>query len=95
MKFDNAFSEPVLFEPDGWHISRKIYVREEAAELIAEAVMSHEDYMERVIIKPEDLSECWVRFEPSPPEMRGELGDFAWMVQNEKTPRSQPTWMYQ
>lgn len=89
MTFNETFKEVVFFQPEGLYISRRIYNREKAAELMIEAYA--EQSTEKIEIKPEELVKAWVRFGPTG-MMEDELGKMAWMICSEGINKSQPVW---
>ena len=91
-KFDESFSEVMKFEPDGLFISRNVFpTKEDAGKAFAE-------YMDDMGGAEEDINleyikESYVRFEPTPAELRDEIGNMAWMVCEKDSKGAQPCWM--
>lgn len=86
-KFEEGFNSPVGFYPDGSHISRNAYTREQAA---LEIGREH-----GCVIRPDNLKESWVRFQFASEDVRDEMGcEHCWMEVPEGTKNAQPTWFY-
>ena len=91
MKFDEAFKEPLRFEPEGLYLSRRLYDKRTAAALFAKDRREYGGYYETV--QSDLLEESWVRFGPTG-EMEDELGKMAWMVCGGHERGAQPVWVY-
>lgn len=88
-KFEEQFSEPVRFIPDGLYLNRSI-PKGVALEYFREFEI---EYYGKTDIKDEDIKEAHVRFQPVPSEMRDDLQDMAWMVCRETDRNAQPCWV--
>jgi hypothetical protein len=64
-KFDDQFSHVVNFVPDGYYLSKNLFTKEEALIEFQETLGKE--------IKIDEISEQYVRFQPTPEELRGEL----------------------
>ena len=85
--FEKVFSEPVNFYPDGWHLSRNKFSRDQAALEIGQEIGE--------VIDAEKLQEGWVRFQLADESIRDELGvSQCWMEVSEGSNGAQPTWEY-
>ena len=91
-KFDESFSEVMKFEPEGLYISRNIFKTKEEA---LKAFTEYYNYMgeDENEIEIDSIEESYVRFQPTPAELRDEIGDMAWVVCDKDVKGAQPCWM--
>ncbi len=88
-RFEECFSEPFRFEPEGVFLGRFI-PKEEALVLFKE---DQEAYYGESELELKDIKESYVRFQPSPYELRAEgVADMAWIVCQKNDRNSQPCW---
>jgi len=81
------FSNVVNFVPDGYYLSKNLFTKEEALIEFQETLGKE--------IKIDEISEQYVRFQPTPEELRGELDTkMAWIVCNKTDRNAQPCWRY-
>lgn len=93
-KFNESFSTVMKFEPYGLYLSRNVFkTKEEAAEAFSEYYNELGESDEVVNVSIDEVKEAYVRFEPTPWELRDELGDMAWMVCNKEERGAQPCWV--
>ena len=84
-KFEKAFSEPVRFYPDSWHISRNKFDRDQAALEISREIGE--------VVNPAELRDRLVRYQFTPEDLQWEMGcDHCWMVVDEEKHGAMPTW---
>lgn len=90
-KFDDSFGEVMKFEPEGLYISRKAFPTKEEA---TKVFLGYFDEMgeSEVAVLPDEIKEAYVRFEPTPCDLRYELGNMAWMVCSKDSKGAQPCW---
>lgn len=91
-KFDESFKTPMQFTPDGLHISRRAYDRQQAAEAFQEC-LNDEIFPEcdgDIIVTPDELNESWVRWGFQ--HWSNELPSPCWLVCNKNDHGAQPTW---
>lgn len=87
--FDKAFDEFMEFCPDGLYvISRRAFTKDEAKKLY--------DKEYKANISLDEIKEGWVRWQPTPLELRDEIcGDFCWLTCEENERGAQPVWLLQ
>lgn len=91
-KFDASFMEVMKFEPEGLYISRKIFPTKE------DAILAFTSYFDDIggsenDVNPDEIKEAYVRFGPTPWDLRDELGNMAWMVCDRNNRGAQPCWV--
>jgi hypothetical protein len=89
-RFDVEFSSIVGFYPNGFHLSRKQFTKEEASKIFAREMLLKDDE-----VLPAMLKEKFVRWQTTPSELREEgMPDMGWMVCGKNDKNAQPTWEY-
>lgn len=92
-KFDLIFDEVIEFVPRGYYISRNVFPTKEEAQ--AEFHKYTEGMGEPLNpISLDSIKEAYVRFSPTPWEMRDEIGNMAWLTCERSDKRAQPCWVY-
>lgn len=91
-KFDQQFATPKQFTPDGLHVSRRAYSREEAAQIIQQTLRDEvfPESADDIVVRPEDLRASWVRWTFQ--DWSAELPSPCWMVCGKNEHGAQPTW---
>ncbi len=89
-QFDIQFSSVQGFYPNGFHLSRKLYTREEAAKIFAQELILKEDE-----VLASKIKEKFVRWQTTPVDLREDgLPDITWIVCDKGSRNAQPTWEY-
>lgn len=91
-KFDKTFAEPVQFNPDGLHISRRAYDRQQAADAFQQCMREEifACYDEDVTVDPDELRKSWVRWGFQ--HWTDQLPTACWLTCNKNDHGAQPTW---
>lgn len=86
MSFKEDFAYPMSFEPEGMYLDGS-YSADEALALFNDA------YPDSDAFDHSDLEVAYVRFQPTPAELRGDISDMAWITVPKGTKRAQKCWV--
>ena len=85
-QFTNLFSDVVSFYPEGYYVKKDTISKDEALELFKEYAQAD--------IEISEIKESYVRFQPTPRELREDIGDMAWIVCSKNDRNAQACWCY-
>ena len=87
-KFDFYFSDTIDFFPEGHYLSKNLFTQEEA-------LKEFRKHLEREEIDISEVICGFVRFQPTPADLREEgLSEMAWITCEKKDRNAQPCWVY-